>query len=103
MIVLDIKGIIFKKINVFRNQIIDDNIVFVKLLNEDYINEINKNRYLKNQAKLIINFFRLLVLCFKKNIFFKLNENDHILISLSQNNHSSLLAFNQNNNIYSKS
>ena len=102
MIVLDIKGIIFKKIYLFRDQIIDDNIVFVKLLNEDYINEINKNRYLKNQAKLIINFFKLLGLCFKKNMFFKLNENDHILISLSQNNHSSLLSFYQNNNIQGK-
>jgi len=96
---LDIKGIIINKIKVFRDQIIDDNIVFVKLLNEDYI---NKNRYLKNQLKLIINFFRLVVLCFKKNMFFKLNENDHILISLSQNNHSSLLALTHNNNIQGK-
>ena len=35
-------------------------------------------------------------------MFFKLNENDHILISLSQNNHSSLLALTHNNNIQGK-
>ena len=72
----------------FKCQIVDDNILFIKMLNEDYINSLTKYRYIKNQAKLIFNFLSLFILCFKKKIILKFNNNDGVVfLSLSLNNY----------------
>ena len=58
-----------KVLQKFKCEILDDNILFVKMLNEDYINSLTKYRYIKNQAKLIFSFLTLFILCFKKKSF----------------------------------